>query len=660
MVTLPVRKEAGAITAFMTICIAIVFLLNPDAYAFTAKKIPILMYHNIDVNDPDFGAGWGTVRNFRHQMILLHDLGYKTVNYDDLLNDVNDIKELPPKAVIVSFDDGYQNVYEYAPSIMHDIDPNFHGVMHIITDFVGDGNSTSPRQSNTWDPGQPTAWHMIWPEVRSLCYDANWSIESHSRTHKHTSAVDYNAVYEAGSAAVIASKGIPEPNFYVYPYGESVDNQTLINAGYLGGVDADGGIEDTNTTEVWDIKRIPVSLYSATELGYRPPRTVRPIDEFANFINVSVPDEANHPRLDIRIWSHKSGGKVVATPDRPYYEKNSDVNLVAVPYAGYHFVEWTGTAIPDNDPTATLNVRTITMDKSYDVFANFGINQYTVTASADANGTISPPGATVVNYGDSKTFTATPFQGYEIDKWTLDGNDIQAGGLTYTLSNITAPHTIAVSFKLLTYTVTASAGANGTVAPLSAVVNYNGSQEFTAAPSAGYAVDKWTLDGSDIQTGGLTYTLSNITTGHTVAVSFKRLIYTISGYIKNGCNVPINGVSVEANNSGGHTVTDASGFYQVWVDYNWTGTVTPAKKDYTFEPNSMSYVGITENKAETRVYDANNMYDLDCNGSIGEGDLAIIANNWLSSNSNAQGNFNHDEILNFLDFALFAQRWLER
>jgi hypothetical protein len=91
------------------------------------------------------------------------------------------------------------------------------------------------------------------------------------------------------------------------------------------------------------------------------------------------------------------------------------------------------------------------------------------------------------------------------------------------LSNITAAHTVAVSFKILTYTVTGSAGANGSIDPTSAMVNYDGSQLFTATPDTGYEVDKWTVDGGDVQTGGTAYTLSNITAAHTVAVSFKIL-----------------------------------------------------------------------------------------------------------------------------------------
>jgi hypothetical protein len=43
----------------------------------------------------------------------------------------------------------------------------------------------------------------------------------------------------------------------------------------------------------------------------------------------------------------------------------------------------------------------------------------------------------------------------------LDGNEIQTGGNTYTLSNVTAGHTVHVTFKTQTFTVTATAGENG-------------------------------------------------------------------------------------------------------------------------------------------------------------------------------------------------------
>ena len=154
---------------------------------------------------------------------------------------------------------------------------------------------------------------------------------------------------------------------------------------------------------------------------------------------------------------------------------------------------------------------------------------YLVTPSAGAHGTISPSTAQTVNYGSSLslTFTATSNTGYTVNTWSLDGTVVQTGGTNYllTLTNITANHTVNVTFTPLTYTVTPSAGVNGTISPSTAqTVNYGSSLTFTATPSTGYTEAEWSLDGTVVQTGGLTYTLSNIVANHTVTVTFTVAI----------------------------------------------------------------------------------------------------------------------------------------
>jgi lysophospholipase L1-like esterase len=218
--------------------------------------------------------------------------------------------------------------------------------------------------------------------------------------------------------------------------------------------------------------------------------------------------------------SSTDGGAVTQPGEGVFqYDDGTVVNLMATADLGYHFVNWTG---PVADPN--LATTTITMDGAYAVIANFAIDQFAITGSAGANGSISPSGTFNKNYSSSQLFTAAPTMGYEVDKWTVDGNDIQTGGTTYTLNTITATHTIAVSFKIMTYTVTASADANGSIDPSGAITkDYGSSQLFTANPVTGHEVDKWVVDGNDVQTGGNTYTLSNITAPHTVAVSFKTL-----------------------------------------------------------------------------------------------------------------------------------------
>ena len=74
---------------------------------------------------------------------------------------------------------------------------------------------------------------------------------------------------------------------------------------------------------------------------------------------------------------------------------------------------------------------------------------YTITASAGANGIITPSGEIEVAEGANKTFTFTANTNYEIDEVLIDGTNnpaaIAAG--SYTFENVTENHTIHVTFK---------------------------------------------------------------------------------------------------------------------------------------------------------------------------------------------------------------------
>lgn len=72
--------------------------------------------------------------------------------------------------------------------------------------------------------------------------------------------------------------------------------------------------------------------------------------------------------------------------------------------------------------------------------------QYTITATAGPNGSISPSGNVTVNAGGSRTFTFNANSGYHIDTVTVDGKVISVSGSSYTFSNVQADHTIHVTF----------------------------------------------------------------------------------------------------------------------------------------------------------------------------------------------------------------------
>ncbi|MBK7368473.1 MAG: hypothetical protein IPJ04_11325, partial [Candidatus Eisenbacteria bacterium] len=132
--------------------------------------------------------------------------------------------------------------------------------------------------------------------------------------------------------------------------------------------------------------------------------------------------------------------------------------------------------------------------ENHSIVANFAIDTYTITASAGANGSITPSGAVTVNHGDDQSFTITPAANYHVANLVIDGTTIGAA-TSYTFTNVTANHTIAASFAIDTYTITASAGLNGSITPSGAVsVNHGANQSFTIAADATYhvATSWWT------------------------------------------------------------------------------------------------------------------------------------------------------------------------
>ena len=117
-------------------------------------------------------------------------------------------------------------------------------------------------------------------------------------------------------------------------------------------------------------------------------------------------------------------------------------------------------------------------------------------------------------------FTMTPATGHQVSSVLIDGASV--GALTsYTFSGVTANHTISATFtSAATFTITPTAGANGTVSPATPVkVNSGASQTFTITPATGCQVSSVLVDGASV--GAVTsYAFSDVTTNHTISASF--------------------------------------------------------------------------------------------------------------------------------------------
>jgi hypothetical protein len=151
------------------------------------------------------------------------------------------------------------------------------------------------------------------------------------------------------------------------------------------------------------------------------------------------------------------------------------------------------------------------------------LDMYDLTASSSDGGSVSP-GSVSVPSGGSQTFTATPDAGYAVDKWYLFNAEAQEGGTTYTVSDVQADQRIHVTFKKAEYTITATAGPNGSIRPTLSIISPGGDEQYIAIPNIGYKVDKWYLDGNVEKAGGTTFALSDIYTDHTVHVTFRQAL----------------------------------------------------------------------------------------------------------------------------------------
>jgi hypothetical protein len=71
-----------------------------------------------------------------------------------------------------------------------------------------------------------------------------------------------------------------------------------------------------------------------------------------------------------------------------------------------------------------------------------------------------------------------------------------------------------------TFTITASAGSNGSISPSGTVtVNQGANQSFTITPNSGFNISSVTVDGAS-QGAITTYTFSNVTANHTISATF--------------------------------------------------------------------------------------------------------------------------------------------
>jgi peptidoglycan/xylan/chitin deacetylase (PgdA/CDA1 family) len=163
-------------------------------------EAPILMYHRVDPEKPTTHFSYNVhPEEFAAQMQLLSDLGYHTITASQLVEAIRQGAQLPPRPIVITFDDGNITDYQYAFPIMQA--HGFFGVSYVVANRLGADGFTGGSELE----------EMI---------AAGWEVGSHGYTHADLT-VDHSKAYGEINGSRERIYDVIEINVdtFAYPFG---------------------------------------------------------------------------------------------------------------------------------------------------------------------------------------------------------------------------------------------------------------------------------------------------------------------------------------------------------------------------------------------------------------------------------------------------------
>lgn len=202
------------------------------------------------------------------------------------------------------------------------------------------------------------------------------------------------------------------------------------------------------------------------------------------------------------------------------YPSGSTCTLRAMANEGFTFVKWTrnGSLVSTNQNYSFI----VTTNASYLAHFTQSANQYTVSATAiPANGG-SVSGGGTYEQGSICTLKATANNGFSFMNWIENGIVVSTEA-SYSFTVDRERSLMAVFSQELYYTISAIAGANGSISPEGDVMVFPGEDKtFTMIPNSGCRVSNVLVDGLDV--GPVeSYTFRNVNGNHSIRVQFSGL-----------------------------------------------------------------------------------------------------------------------------------------
>ena len=244
-----------------------------------ADGVPILVYHR--VSDTDDNPQTLTVADFDAQIKYLKENGYSFIMPDDLLDAWEKGKSLPAKPVVITFDDGHEDIYKNVFPILQKY--GLRVTVFLVTDHVG-----MPEYLN-------------WDVIRALQNGGYIDFQSHTKSYKDLNTLKpdklWNEIY--GSKQAIEWALNKPVKFIAYPNGKyNIDTEdTCKECNFRAGFIEDYGLAK-NDDDNFIMTRIPVvGSNSQTllrfQLRLKGSPIFAPINRFKNDIADGNPEVAD-------------------------------------------------------------------------------------------------------------------------------------------------------------------------------------------------------------------------------------------------------------------------------------------------------------------------------------------------------------------------------
>ena len=296
----------------------------------------------------------------------------------------------------------------------------------------------------------------------------------------------------------------------------------------------------------------------------------------ANFSATPPPQQ-----YTISVSANPSNGGTVSGGGT--FTQGATCTLTATANTGYTFVNWT----KNGNVVSTNATYSFTVNASGAYVANFTLNSYNITASANpaAGGTVT--GAGTYNHGTSCTLTATPNANYNFVNWTKNGT-IVSSNPTYTFSVTSDGNYIANFSENVYYTIIVEANPEegGTVTG-SGTFLQGQSCTVVATANSGYTFTNWKENGTVVSTNA-SYTFT-VNGNRTLVAYFSATPPSPQQYTISVSANPSNGGSVSGGGTltQGATCTITATANTGYTFVNWTknGNIVSTNATYSFVVN---------------------------------------------------------------------------